>query len=71
MAAATKAQVDQTISSTEYKFRFKDVYIGAPCKLGKNGVEEILELKLSDNELKALQGSAEIYKKNIDLLGHK
>jgi len=46
------------------------IYIGCPAVLGAGGVEEILELDLTDEELSALQNSAKIYKTNIDLLGH-
>lgn len=35
------------------------VFVGAPVKLGANGLEEILELKLSDEELAALRRGAE------------
>lgn len=36
----------------------KDVYLGAPVKLGKNGIEEIIEIDLNDEELKLLNTSA-------------
>jgi len=53
------------------QYGIKDVYIGCPCILGGGGVEEVLELKLTDDEQSALQKSANIYKENIALLGHK
>ena len=34
-------------------------------ELGRHGVEQIIELKLEDSELEALQASAAIYKDNI------
>ncbi len=37
----------------------KDIYLGVPVKLGRRGVEEIIELKLTDDEKKALDRSAE------------
>ncbi|HHS48719.1 MAG TPA: malate dehydrogenase [Desulfurella acetivorans] len=37
----------------------KDLFVGLPVKLGISGVEEIIELKLSDDELKALKASAD------------
>lgn len=37
----------------------KDVYLGVPAKLGRRGVEKIIELKLTDEEKKALDKSAE------------
>jgi len=39
-------------------YGLKDVYCGVPIKLGAAGVEQILELKLSAEELAALQKSA-------------
>ena len=45
-----------------------DVYIGVPAKLGTSGVEEIIELKLTDDELALLQASAKVYKEGIDNL---
>ena len=35
----------------------KDLYIGVPAILGKNGVEKVIELKLNEEELSALQKS--------------
>lgn len=46
----------------------KDVYIGLPTILGKNGVEKIIELKLEATELEALQKSASSIKENIQVM---
>ena len=43
-------------------------YVGVPCKLGKNGVEEVVEIKLTDEEKAALHKSADIVKKNFSIL---
>jgi len=43
----------------------KDIYLGVPVKLGKGGVEEIVELKLTKEEEKALGGSAQAVKSGI------
>ena len=37
----------------------KDIYLGVPAKLGRRGVEEVIELQLIDDEKKALDRSAE------------
>ncbi|OIN95334.1 MAG: malate dehydrogenase [Deltaproteobacteria bacterium CG1_02_45_11] len=42
----------------EGEYGFNDLFIGVPVKLGKNGVEEIIEISLTDEEKKALQKSA-------------
>ncbi len=36
----------------------KDVYMGAPVKLGRGGVEEIIEIDLNDEEMELLRASA-------------
>lgn len=47
------------------EYGISDIYIGVPARLGSNGVEEIIELKLTDEELEGLQDSAKIYKQSI------
>ncbi len=43
----------------------KDIYLGVPVKLGKRGVEEIIELKLTQDEKKALDRSADAVSQGI------
>ena len=43
----------------------KDIYLGVPVKLGRIGIEEILELELTGEEKKALDRSAEAVKSGI------
>ncbi len=43
----------------------KDIYLGVPVKLGKQGVEEIIELKLTGEEKKALDASADAVSSGI------
>ncbi|MEZ8221914.1 malate dehydrogenase (NAD) [Candidatus Fervidibacteria bacterium JGI MDM2 JNZ-1-D12] len=47
------------------EYGLRDVFIGVPIILGKNGVERIVELKLTEEELKALHQSAEEVRKGI------
>jgi malate dehydrogenase len=42
----------------EGQYGMKDIYLGVPVKLGKGGIEEIIELKLNDDEMKLLNESA-------------
>ncbi|MCS7153282.1 MAG: malate dehydrogenase [Bacteroidia bacterium] len=41
------------------QYDLHDIYIGVPVKLGRNGVEEIIQLALTDAEKKLLHTSAE------------
>lgn len=47
------------------EYGISDVFVGVPVKLGINGVEQIIELKLTDAELTMLRNSAEVYKEGI------
>ena len=42
----------------EGQYGLNDVYVGVPVKLGKNGIEAVIELTLTDDELKLLHESA-------------
>jgi malate dehydrogenase len=52
----------------EGEYGIKGVFVGVPTKLGTNGIEQILEIKLNDQELKALQASAQSVRNNIEKL---
>lgn len=41
------------------EYGLKDLFIGVPVKLGKNGLEELIELKLNADEMQLLHDSAE------------
>jgi malate dehydrogenase len=43
----------------EGEYGFNDLFIGVPVKLGKNGVEEVIQIKLTDDEAAALKKSAD------------
>jgi malate dehydrogenase len=46
------------------EYGLNDLYVGLPAKLGKNGVEEIIEIDLTESEKEALKNSAEAIRKN-------
>ena len=50
------------------EYGLKDLCIGVPAIIGKNGVEKILEIELSDAEKEKLTSSAEAVKKTNGLL---
>ena len=50
------------------EYGIKDLFIGVPAKLGSNGVEEIIEIELTDEENNALQHSAAAVQELKDVL---
>lgn len=50
------------------EYGLKDIYIGAPVIMGKNGIEKIIELQLNDAEKALLNESAEAVKGVMDVL---
>lgn len=44
------------------EYGLKDIYLGVPTKLGKDGVEQIIELDLNDEEKASVQASADAVK---------
>ncbi len=42
----------------EGEFGLEGVFLGVPCKLGRNGLEQIIEVELTDTERAALHASA-------------
>jgi malate dehydrogenase len=43
--------------------------VGVPVKLGRGGIEDIIELQLSDAERDELHASATVYKESLNDLG--
>jgi len=52
----------------EGEFGLNDISIGVPCVIGKNGIEKIVEIELSEAEMTKLHTSAEGVKKTNALL---
>lgn len=50
------------------EYGMKDIYLGVPVVLGRNGIEKIIELKLNDDEMKLLKESAAAVKQVMDVL---
>jgi malate dehydrogenase len=67
MVESMLADRGEVILSSVYAngaYGLKDCYIGLPAKLGKEGVKEIVEIQLTEEEKAALQKSAEAIKVN-------
>lgn len=50
------------------EYGMKDIYLGVPVKLGKNGIEQIIELQLNDAEKELLNNSATSVKEVMGVL---
>jgi malate dehydrogenase len=50
------------------QYGLKDIYLGVPVKLGRKGIEEIIELKLNTDEMKLLNASAGAVKEVMTVL---
>ncbi|MBS3819306.1 malate dehydrogenase [bacterium] len=52
----------------EGEYGINGIYFGVPIKLGANGVEEIIEIDLTDEEKKAIKNSEEAVRNVVNLL---
>ena len=48
------------------EYGLDDVFVGVPAKLGKNGIEQIIELDLNDEEADALRKSADAVRETVN-----
>jgi malate dehydrogenase len=51
------------------EFGMKGLFLGVPCKLGRNGLEKIIEVKLTDAERAALKKSGDAVLETMAMLG--
>lgn len=49
----------------EGQYGLSDIYVGLPAKIGRNGIEEIIEIDLTEEEMTALHKSAGGVRENI------
>jgi malate dehydrogenase len=50
------------------EYGIRDLFVGVPIKLGRNGMEQIIEIKLTSEERAALDKSAAAVKEVVDKL---
>jgi len=53
----------------EGEYGISGLYVGVPCKLGSKGIEQIIEIKLTDDERAALTKSADAVKELVGVIG--
>jgi len=51
------------------EYGIKGLFVGVPCKLGARGLEQIIEIKLTDEEQAALKKSAESVQELVKVIG--
>jgi malate dehydrogenase len=49
----------------EGEYGISDIFMGVPVKLGRKGAEEVIQIKLTDQERSDLNGSAEAVKQLV------
>jgi len=62
---------DETLPCSVYlngEYGISGVYVGVPVKLGPNGLEKIIELELSEEDIKSLHTSADSVRELMDKL---
>lgn len=52
----------------EGEYGLEGLFLGVPCKLGRGGVEEVLEVSLSDDERAALEASAADVRETMEVV---
>ena len=69
MAESIKKDLKKVFLASVYltgEYEVKDIVACVPVVLGKNGVEKIIELPLTEEEKKGFMGSVEAIKRNVE-----
>ena len=53
----------------EGEYGLEGLFLGVPCKLGRNGLEQVIEVELTDDERAALEQSAESVREPMRVVG--
>ncbi|MCC6413297.1 MAG: malate dehydrogenase [Saprospiraceae bacterium] len=52
------------------QYKLKDIFVGAPVKLGRKGIQEIVKLRLKKDEMESLHKSAESVREVVEALNN-
>jgi malate dehydrogenase len=52
----------------EGEYGVRGLFLGVPVKLGARGIEQVIEIRLADDEKAALQKSAQAVQELVDIL---
>ena len=61
-----KRKIIPVCAKLEGEYGVEGIFVGVPAILGKNGVEEVIEVDLTDEEKKAFQHSVDVVRKTCD-----
>ncbi len=53
----------------EGEYGIRGLFVGVPCKLGARGIEDVWEIRLTDEEMAALKKSADSVKELVSVVG--
>ena len=53
----------------EGEYNLNGLYVGVPCKLGSGGIEQVVQVKLTAEEMAALHKSADSVKELCAVIG--
>ena len=53
----------------EGEYGIHGLFVGVPCKLGARGIEDVWEIRLTENEIAALKKSADSVKELVSVVG--
>jgi malate dehydrogenase len=66
--ARNKMRVLPCAAWLEGEFGLDGLFLGVPCKLGRGGLEGVIEVELSDEERSALEASAAAVRGTMEML---
>lgn len=61
-----KRKIVPTCALLEGEYGVNGLFIGVPCILGKNGIEKIIEMDLTDAEKEGFKNSIAAVQKTVD-----
>ena len=53
----------------EGEYGIDGLYMGVPCRLGAGGLEQVIEIELTDEEQAELERSADAVRELVDVMG--
>ncbi|MGC9505255.1 malate dehydrogenase [Baaleninema sp.] len=69
MVESILADRSRVVSAAAYlqgEYALEDLFLGVPCRLGRSGVEQIIELSLTEDECQAVIDAAASVRENIE-----